>query len=388
MKKYASKKWIALLLAVLIIFILYKTLVSADALFRGTKYEHGVATVEKVLSVKEDTSLPAYTQGGISATEVTFEADYKGTRVTATQSLTSMTPNNRIVEVGDKVMLVQLPASNAQPQRWIMENYYRVSWIVILALIFALLLLLFGRKTGLYSLLGLALSVAMIFLIFIPMVLQGKNIYFWTLITVFYSIFLTIYLITGWSDKTLATILGCVFGTLSAAALSLIMTKILHLSGSFDDATLALHRLNSTIPIDLRALIFAGITIGALGAVMDVAMDISSSLYEIKQHAKHVGFKELYTSGITIGRDIMGTMTNTLVLAYIGGSFSSVLLRILHSSSVLLLFNAELIVVDLLQALLGSLALLLTMPLTAFFAALLYSSKGDQEDASSSPEAN
>ena len=375
MEKNHSKRWIVVLLAILTIFILHRMLVDTNLLLRGHKYEHGSATVEKVIETKENKNLSSLTQGGITSTDIIFEANYKGQTVKATQSISSMTANNRPVRVGDKVMLIQFPGNEQQPEKWIMENYYRVSWVAIVGGVFALLLILFGRKTGLYSLIGLVLSVAMIFLIFIPMVLQGKNIYFWTLITVFYSIFLTVYLITGWSDKTLATILGCVFGTLVAALLSVLMGNILHLSGSFDDATLALHRLHETIPIDLRALIFAGITIGALGAVMDVAMDISSSLYEIKLHAQHVSFMELYKSGLTIGRDIMGTMTNTLVLAYIGGSFSSVLLRVLNSSSMLLLFNAELIVVDLLQALLGSLALLLTMPLTAFFAALLYSAK-------------
>lgn len=375
MEKDNSKRWIAVLLAILTIFILYRMLVDTDLLLTGQKYEHGSAVVEKILNIKENQSLAQHTQGGITSTEITFLAKYKGETVEAMQSISSMTANNRIVEVGDRVMLIKFPGGPGQPERWIMENYYRIPWVALVGAVFAVLLIIFGRKTGLYSLIGLVLSVAMIFFIFIPMVLQGKNIYFWTLVTVFYSIFLTVYLITGWSDKTLATILGCVFGTLVAALLSVIMTKYLYLSGSYDDATLALHRLHSVTPIDLRALIFAGITIGALGAVMDVAMDISSSLYEIKLHAKHVGFMELYKSGLTIGRDIMGTMTNTLVLAYIGGSFSSVLLRVIHSSSTLLLFNAELIVVDLLQALLGSLALLLTMPLTAFFAALLYSSK-------------
>lgn len=366
-----TKKWPVVLLAIIIIFISNRLLVDKDFLFQGEAYEHGSAKVVEVIGEKEDTTLAATTQGGMTATEVSFSAQYKGNLVLASQHVSNLIPDEKKVSPGDRIILVELPGPDGQ-NALVMSQYNRLPAIIVIGLVFSALLILLGLKTGLDSLIALVLSIAMIFFVFIPMILQGKNIYLWTLLTALYSILLTIYMITGWSKKSLVTMLGCAFGTLIAAALSYGFSEYLHLTGGYDDATLALHRLRDVFQVDLRALVFAGITIGALGAVMDVAMDISSSLYEIRLHAE-VSFKELFTSGLTIGKDIMGTMTNTLILAYIGGSLSAVLMRVISSSSLLLLFNMEIIVVDLLQALLGSLALLLTAPLTAFFAALFYS---------------
>lgn len=365
-----SRRWPAILLALVFILALYHFLVEPRVLLQGGELDYGKAKVIEVLDRTEDKTLEEQTQGGITNVQTSFIAKIKKDQVHAIQHVSNLIPGEKEVEVGDKVILVD-PNIPGQ-EGWVMASYYRMGKIYLVGGFFALILIILGLRKGLNSLLALVLTVAMIFFVFIPMIIQGKNIYFWTLVTAFFSIFLTVYLITGWSDKSLVTILGCVFGTLVAAGLSYSLGKILHLTGGYDDATQALHRLSATLPIDLRALIFAGITIGALGAVMDVAMDIASSLYEIRLHAQ-VGFKELFHSGLTIGRDLMGTMTNTLVLAYIGGSLSSVLMRVISSNNLMLLFNTELIIVDLLQALLGSIALVLTMPLTAFFAAALYS---------------
>lgn len=111
---------------------------------------------------------------------------------------------------------------------------------------------------------------------------------------------------------------------------------------------------------------------------MDVAMDIASSLHEVKQHNPGADFRTLYRSGISIGRDIVGTMVNTLVLAYVGGSLASMLLLVTYASSLRQMMNTEHVAVELLQALAGSIAILLTIPLTAAVCGVLYSkAQGD-----------
>jgi uncharacterized membrane protein len=125
-------------------------------------------------------------------------------------------------------------------------------------------------------------------------------------------------------------------------------------------------------PINLKAILFAGIIIGAMGAIMDVAMSISSALWEVKEKAPAISFEALFRSGLTIGRDIMGSMANTLILAYIGTSLSVVLILSVYSDSLSSLFNTEMIVVEILQALAGSFGILFAMPLTAFFCSTIY----------------
>jgi uncharacterized membrane protein len=155
------------------------------------------------------------------------------------------------------------------------------------------------------------------------------------------------------------------------------MDKVLELSGILDEDSVYLTYLPTENPIDLRAIIFAAILIGAMGAIMDVSMSIASSLWEIKEESASPTRGSLFKSGMNIGRDVLGTMANTLILAYIGSSLSVVLLLSVYSSSVLYLFNREMIVVEILQSLVGSFGLLFAMPLTSLVSAFLYTEKKD-----------
>ena len=148
------------------------------------------------------------------------------------------------------------------------------------------------------------------------------------------------------------------------------MNSALKLTGFTDENAIYLQQLNSSI--DLKAIIFGGILIGALGAIMDVSIDIASSLSEVADKMEKPDFRTIVKSGFNIGKDIMGTMTNTLILAYIGSSLSTVLLLTASSHSISYLFNLEMIAVEILQAIVGSIGILTTIPLTSVIAATLY----------------
>ena len=128
-------------------------------------------------------------------------------------------------------------------------------------------------------------------------------------------------------------------------------------------------------PLDLKALIFAAIIIGAVGAIMDVSISIAASLAELKEKLPEISMLELWKSGMTISKDIMGTMANTLILAYMGSCLTSVQLMVAYNSSLLDLFNREMIIVEMLQALVGSMGILLALPLTSLICAALYRGK-------------
>ena len=123
---------------------------------------------------------------------------------------------------------------------------------------------------------------------------------------------------------------------------------------------------------DLKALTFAAIILGALGATMDVAISIASSLFEFCKEVKDVTFKKSLTSGLIIGKDIMGTMTNTLILAYIGSSLTTILLLLMYGGDFSEILSKEIISTELLQSLAGSIGMLLTIPITAIIASYLY----------------
>ncbi len=299
--------------------------------------------------------------------------DLKGKEVLAEQESTVFSPSQlKKVEEGDKVIIIK---NAALEDKFILNEYVRFDSIIVLGIIFLLGLIIFGRFKGLNTIISLCFTCLSVFLVFIPAVLSGKNIYLWSVIICIFTIVMTLIVINGINKKSWVSMLGCAGGLLCSGLIAVIMDKVMHLTGMLNEESIFLIQLNEKNPIDLRAIIFAAILIGAMGAVMDVAMSVSSSLYEISQQVEKSTFYSLFKSGINIGRDMMGTMANTLILAYIGSSLSMVLLLISYTESYLELLNKEMIIVEFLQALSGSIGILLTIPLTAAISGIMYTSK-------------
>ena len=300
---------------------------------------------------------------------ITFQADIlsgdgKGQSVKALQKIDNLTGNGmRPVSVGDKIFLFQTnPEENIE---WEAGDFYRSDSILILAAVFLLGLLVFGRSKGLKTILSLVFTCLAIFVVFVPAILAGYNAYFVSIITCLFTIAMTLALVSGPSRKSLSAALGCAGGVMVAGILSFFMDHVMKLTGYLNDETMYVSLLNESSPIDLRAIIFAAIIIGAMGATMDVAMDITSSLFEIHRKIPDISFWHLVQSGFNIGRDIMGTMANTLVLAYVGSSLHMILLLLAYNNDIGSIINRETIAVELLQSVAGSIGILLTVPSTA-----------------------
>ncbi len=293
----------------------------------------------------------------------------KGTTVTARQNADkSISYETKTVAKNDTVILSSPEESGLDG--WYFVEYVRSDYLIVLAVVFFAALLLFGRMKGLKSALSLLYTVAAIFLVFIPAVLTGQSIYLWTAILGVFITAMTLLLVNGWTELTLSSVLGCLSGISLSAVLIVISEAILHMSGYVDESSIYLSFL---VP-DMKGILYAAIIIGAIGAIMDVAVNIAAALHELALKTEQPTFSSLLASGFTIGRDILGTMTNTLILAYVGSSMCSVLLVLYYNaSSPLQLFNRELIVSEVLQILIGSLALLLTIPASAAISALLFS---------------
>ena len=233
---------------------------------------------------------------------------------------------------------------------------------------------------------SLTLTCLAVFYVFIPAVLAGENIYSWSIATCIYMTLMTLFIVNGVNRKSIAAVLGCLAGVLVAGLLTVLMDYTMTLTGVLDENSVILYNLRGENPLNLRAIIFGAIIIGAVGAIMDVSISIAAALAELKEKLPHIGFKELLHSGMNISRDIMGTMSNTLILAYIGGFMSSVLLMVAYNSSMLDLFNREMIVVECLQALVGSLGILLTLPFTSLICAVLFHGDGKGTDSEEAEE--
>ena len=300
------------------------------------------------------------------------EGPEKGSAVTASQNKAGIYYHIRDVAVGDKVLLLK---NREHSETWDYVEHQRSHILLGILLAFACCILLYAGQKGFNTLLSLFFCIAAIFAVFVPAILSGKNIYLWTIFTCSAIVSTNLLLVNGYNKKTLATALGCLSGVLVAALTSVIADSFLHLTGIIDEESVYLLLLNKENPIDLRAVVFSAIIIGALGAIMDVSMDIASALYEMSRSEEKPTRHMLWQAGNNIGRDILGMMSNTLVLAYIGGSLTLVLLYAAYTYSFAALINREMVIVEILQALIGSFGILFTIPCTSFICSRLYAKR-------------
>ncbi len=379
MKKSRITYILTIILSAVYIFVGNKA-ANANKIDYSLNQDIGTPVRAKVVKVVDENYADVVFGGYETEDEVIlFEAEImtgyrKGEVVTAIQQIDSMLAvKTKTVEPGDKIVLYKNQNEAASNIRYMFAVYHKIGFIIFLWITFFALLLLLGRRNGLNTLVSLIFTVLSIFYVFIPAVLNGGNIYSWSVSTCIYIIFMTLLIISGFSKKSLAAMIGCSSGVLVAGIITLMANRICQLTGLTTEDSMYLLFLNNENPIDLRAIIFAAIILGAVGAIMDVSMSLSSSLAEMKEQVGDMSAAQITKSGMVVGRDIMGTMANTLILAYIGSSLSvTLLLAAYNSSTPLLLFNTEMILVELLQAVAGSLGILLTIPLTSVVCGILY----------------
>lgn len=251
----------------------------------------------------------------------------------------------------------------------------RYKYIYILLAVFIILLAIIGGKKGIKSILALILTCIVILKILIPLIINGYNPIVVSIVLCISISILSLLIISGRNRKTMAAIIGTIGGVLIAAIIGILMSTFLRLTGLSDEELQMLVYISQNTSFDFRGLLFSSILMGALGAVMDVSMSIASSINEIRKKSENISTIELIKSGMNVGRDIMGTMANTLILAYVGGSMYILMLIFSYNLPMSRILNQDVIASEILKSLAGSIGLTLTIPITAVAAAWLYRKK-------------
>lgn len=252
--------------------------------------------------------------------------------------------------------------------------------VVILLVLFVVITTLVGGKTGLKSLLGLAITVICLIWIMCPLLMKGAPVILTAfLLCVFVSVVCFV-ILGGIRKKTVCAILGTVAGIALAAAFGEIAQLIAKVNSyNLYDLNGEIEEFKNIqlqgIPLHITGLMTAGILISALGAVMDVAMSLSSAMSELKSVNPSLGFKELWKSGMNIGRDMVGTMTNTLILAFVGSSLVVVIWMWSLNLSFHQLVSSPFLSLELISALSSSVGVILAVPLTALIGAAFFGKK-------------
>ena len=323
----------------------------------------------EVLSVTEtENEIKAFAPGAMQY-EVQIRIDSGATAGTET-TITHRTLNNAAFDIhpqeGDNIIVRDENGSYA------IVDYDRLPAMLFLLLGFAALLILFGGMTGLKALLVLLFAVLLIAKGLIALILLApSHIILWTILIGAVITLATQLIVSGRNVKAAAAIIGTIGGILVASLLAVLAIHFTYLTGVSEEQAGMLKALYLK-DVDFRELLFSGIVLGALGAVMDVAVSIASAQYEMKLLAPHTKFRTLVSSGLSVGRDVMGTMANTLVLAYIGGALPLILLISAQPDIPLLhVMNLNMIATEVVRSLIGSIGLLCAIPITAYAAAFL-----------------
>lgn len=304
------------------------------------------------------------------------EGEYKGEKY-ETEFVLSYDIEGKIVayplEVGDKV-ITQLSVDSKGQVTATVYDVVRSGYIIVMFLLFVLSVILVGGKRGVKAIIGLVLTILAIYFILIRQIFDGSNVIITSIITIIITIAATLIVIGGFSKKILTAAIGTLGGVVSAGIMALIFNNLAKMSGACEDA-IQLSINMTTVNFDFRDLLFAGIIVSALGACMDVAMSIASSLDEIKIKNPEITWQELFKSGMNIGKDVIGTMTNTLILAYVGGSLTLILLFMACEMNFMEILNKETIAEQIISAIAGSMGVVYTVPITAIVYAVLNKDK-------------
>lgn len=286
-------------------------------------------------------------------------------------------------EPTDEVLLyLEMDESGTNIINAYINGYKRDQYMVWLIFLFILLVLIIGRVKGLKALISLALTILFVVKVFLPGILKGQSPILLSVLIAAAITTVTLFIISGLSKKTLSAILGTLTGVFIAGIIAYTFSALGKIIGFSYEEIQLLSFIPQGTKFDFNGLLFASILLGALGAVMDVSMSISSAIVEIKAANPTMTIKQLFHSGMNIGRDIMGTMVNTLVLAYTGSSLNIMILILAYNKPLVETINYEMIVVEILRALAGTIGLVITIPFTAFVSAYLvtHSNKTKAED--------
>ena len=317
----------------------------------------------------------AFTQGEQNikqqVTVKVLNGQFKGTERITDNMLTGNPAYDIHLEKGDKVILhfepIKESVITADDVNIYIADVKRSNAILFSFGFFTLLLLIIGRRKGIYSLAAIGSTVALIFYVLMPLVLNGFPPIFAAIIVGILATVITIYLVGGFNSKSTAAISGTTVSLLFAGLLAVLTIKITRLTGLAGEENIFLYAARPDL--DFTGILAASVIIAALGALMDTGVSIASTINEIHDTDNTLGIKELFKSGMNVGRDIIGTMSNTLILVYLGSSLPLVLLS--NNIDLNKFFNLNQVATEISSALAGSIAILACVPITAVISAYM-----------------
>ena len=294
---------------------------------------------------------------------------FKGQETQAYNLLTGSLQTDKIYAVGDIAQVV-ISYQNDEIISVNMIDHYRLDKEVILLMIFSVVLIIFAKGIGLRSLLSFVITVLMIWKILVPGCLNGGNPILIGLAIITVLTIVIISLVYGYDRRFLAASSGVMLGVITTCILGIIFTRLFKIHGAVMSNSESL-LYSGYEYLNLTEIFMASIFIGASGAIMDIAVDITSAVYEVVEKKPEIDWKEATMSGIHVGRAAMGTMSTTLLLAYSGGYLALLMVFMAQGTPVYNILNYKDVASEILHTIVGSFGLVAVAPFTALMSGLL-----------------
>ncbi len=296
------------------------------------------------------------------------EGESKGKTIEVTNYITKV---HQVIAKNNMSLIINIDSPTSVKPFYSVYNYDRSSsMIACVILLFAAIIWIGGGK-GIKSILGLVYSLFIIIGILLPTVFSGYSPIIMSIVTAILSTTVTLLLLNGQSRKTFAAIISTTVGVFFALILFTVMSWMIHIDGFSSSEAEGLVLIQEATGLKIKDVLFAGVLIASLGAIMDVGMSIVSALYEVYRHNTSLSARELFKSGIEIGKDMIGTMTNTLILAFTGSAFITLLVFISYKVQFNQLLNSNFMSIEIAQGLCGTFGIVLTIPTASAIAAFM-----------------
>ncbi len=291
----------------------------------------------------------------------------------AVNMLTGSYENDKIFSVGDKALII-ISYNGSEILSAAMIDHYRLDYEIILAVIFAVILVATAGKTGFRSLLSFILTVLAVWKVIVPLYLKGADpIISGAVFTALLSVMI-IAMVYGFDKRCFAAVAGVMSGVVVALLFGAVFTSLFKIHGavmSMSESLLYCGYGN----LSLTSIFTAAIFIGSSGAMMDLAVDITSAMHEITLKKPDIGKKELIVSGMNIGKAAMGTISTTLLLAYTGSCIAMLMVFTAQGTPLINILNYKYVAAEIVHTVAGSIGLTAVAPLTAVLGGMLLAHK-------------
>ena len=335
-----------------------------DAQSQQATYKYITARVVEIKSEKEVET--PFQKSIVQEIDVEIlSGDEKGSRVSIDPVNVDINAKNRIYKNGEKVYLQQAILSDGSSFYNIYDKY-RLSSIVVIAAIFLLLTVAILRLKGIFAAAGLIFGIFILAVFTFPQIISGSNIIVIALISAVIISIISVYLSHGFNLRTSASVIAIIFTLFLSTLVSLLFINYSSLFGLGDDNAFYL-KISDLQHINLQALLIGGIIISCVGVLDDVCSAQSATVSEIHKTNRELNWKDLFSKSMSVGKEHIASMVNTLVLIYVGASMPMFLLLFIEDQRPLqVILNTELISQEVVSSLIASTALVLGVPITAF----------------------